>query len=58
MDSNIKENFDVEIKFLIIDNLSKKVVKSYRRIHPNTADNPRKINWRGIIAQAIGFTVL
>lgn len=35
---NIKENFGVEIKFPIIEDLSMKVAKSYGMIHPGAAD--------------------
>lgn len=35
---NIKEKFDIEIKFPIIDDLSMTVAKSYGMIHPEAAD--------------------
>ncbi len=35
---NIKENFDVEIPFPIIEDLSMKVAKDYGMIHPKAAD--------------------
>ncbi|MBI1930999.1 MAG: peroxiredoxin [Ignavibacteriales bacterium] len=35
---NIKDNFDIEIPFPIIDDLSMKVAKSYGMIHPGASD--------------------